>query len=418
MAFASDYGNARYFLDIYVKDMTSGTLTRVTTGNAPSNWPVISGDGRHIAFHSLASNLVDGDSNGLMDVFVSDWDPETEEWTTTRISESSGGDQGNGQSYFPSISENGRFVAFESLATNLVSGDNGGWWDIFVKNTVTGSIVRVSTDATGIPGNRESQNAAIADGKYVAFVSPASNLKETAPGVRRVYRVMNPLGPGYTVVDGTTGNDVLAITTYVNQSPDDNFLRVVLNGGTEDYRYSASEPRLLTFNGMGGDDQITMTGGESNESVVTCPTSLTFTFSGAPGIPFYQIIANDINRPPAQGSSIEVDAGLTGTGKTATMYDVLGAADTFTCYPYRNPDPAYSTMAGEGYSVKVTGFGVIDFGPVTAYASGDAEDTCKLYDSSGGDTFTAKPAYPYIHVASKATMRAQRLSHHHGVRLQ
>ena len=133
----------------------------------------ISADGRYVAFSSSASNLVTGDTNGMWDVFVHDRQTKT----TERVSISSGGAEGDGGSSEPSISADGRYVAFYSSATNLVSGDTNGVFDIFVYDRQTHTIERVSVDSTGVQGNGHSQAQSIsADGRYVAFSSGASNL--------------------------------------------------------------------------------------------------------------------------------------------------------------------------------------------------------------------------------------------------
>jgi Tol biopolymer transport system component len=86
-----------------------------------------------VAFDSGASNLVGGDTNGTYDIFLRD----TQTGTTSRLSLDSSGVQGNGDSGSPSISADGRYVAFYSLATNLVSGDTNGKFDVFVAPTPT-----------------------------------------------------------------------------------------------------------------------------------------------------------------------------------------------------------------------------------------------------------------------------------------
>src|SRR5262249_48833544 len=98
--------------------------------NNDSPYPVISANGRYVAFFTFASNLVAGDSNEAYDVFVRD----RQDGTTERVSVDSGGVQGNGDSYYPSISADGRCVAFEGDATNLVAGDTNGVSDAFVRD--------------------------------------------------------------------------------------------------------------------------------------------------------------------------------------------------------------------------------------------------------------------------------------------
>ncbi len=143
-------------------------------GNSGSDWASISGDGYRIAFHSDSNNLVPNDTNGLLDIFVRDRVANT----TTRVSVDSSGTQGNGHSGHPSISRDGRYVAFWSLATNLVSGDTNTVDDIFVHDMVTGATERISVSSSGTQGNGPSYPVTplSADGRYVAFASAASNL--------------------------------------------------------------------------------------------------------------------------------------------------------------------------------------------------------------------------------------------------
>ncbi len=141
--------------------------------DSDSRYPSISADGRYVAFHSFATNLVPGDDNGAWDVFVHD----RLSGATSRISVDSSGVQSNSYSLDPSISADGRYVAFRSYATNLVTGDDNGAWDIFVHDRLSGATSRVSVDSAGVQGNYDSQSLSIsADGRYVAFSSEATNL--------------------------------------------------------------------------------------------------------------------------------------------------------------------------------------------------------------------------------------------------
>ncbi len=140
---------------------------------ADSASPAISGDGRFVAFSSLAPNLVVGDSNGDRDVFVFDRATGVMECVTMGL----GGSGANGASDLPSISQDGRFVCFVSLATNLVPGDNNYSQDVFVHDRLTGATQRVSVGVGGSDPDRDSDRGAIsADGRWVAFGSQATNL--------------------------------------------------------------------------------------------------------------------------------------------------------------------------------------------------------------------------------------------------
>ena len=184
VAFESDAsnlvdGDTNAKSDIFIKDTQTNQTTRVSTssagteGNNDSADPSISSSGRYVAFQSTAANLVDGDTNAKEDVFIKD----TQTNQTTRISTSSAGTEGNNDSYDMSISSNGRYVAFESNATNLVDGDTNAKEDIFVKDTQTNQTTRLSTSSTGTEGNDNSYDPDISSsGRYVAFESLASNL--------------------------------------------------------------------------------------------------------------------------------------------------------------------------------------------------------------------------------------------------
>ena len=144
-----------------------------TEGNDGSYRPSLSSDGRYVAFHSSTSNLVAGDTNGVADIFVHD----RRMGKTSRVSTASDGTEGNNNSYDPSISSDGRYVAFYSYAANLVAGDTNGVADIFVHDRLTGETARVSTASDGTEGNNDSYDPSISsDGRYVAFESWATNL--------------------------------------------------------------------------------------------------------------------------------------------------------------------------------------------------------------------------------------------------
>src|SRR5437867_6951292 len=161
----------------------AGTTERVsvasdgTQGNSPSRIPAISADGRVVAFVSSAWNLVPADTNGAYsgdyDVFV--YDRQT--GTTERVSVASDGTQGNSSSYSPALSADGRFVAVASYATNLVPGDTNAAPDVFVHDRQTGTTERVSVASDVTQGNNGSENPSLsADGRFVAFQSWATNL--------------------------------------------------------------------------------------------------------------------------------------------------------------------------------------------------------------------------------------------------
>ncbi len=165
--------------DVFVRDLQAGTTERVSVGaggleaNGTCSAPAISADGRYVAFYSDATNLVSGDANGTRDIFVRD----RLLGTTERASVSSAGVEGSGFSAPPDISADGRFVAFGSFASDLVLADTNATLDVFVRDRLAGSTERVSVDGAGVEGSGLSSGAKISgDGRYVAFFSDAPNL--------------------------------------------------------------------------------------------------------------------------------------------------------------------------------------------------------------------------------------------------
>jgi hypothetical protein len=188
--------------DIYVRAIGGTITTRIslhtsgTQGNAASYAPRISDNGRYITYISSASNLVDTDTNGTPDIFVRDRDTdangvydEVGKVSTTRVSVDSSNVQSNGESSYPSISSNGRYIVFESSANNLVGTDTNGKPDIFLRDRDTDAdgtydeagqvaTIRISVDS----GNNEADSDSFAatsistDGRFVAFSSDSSNL--------------------------------------------------------------------------------------------------------------------------------------------------------------------------------------------------------------------------------------------------
>ncbi|MFO0985040.1 MAG: calcium-binding protein [Planctomycetota bacterium] len=173
-------GDGNAAMDIFVHDRATGETTRVSVssqgaeGNGGSYYPAICADGSVIGFSSDATNLVPGDSNGKTDMFVHQ--RTTRE--TTRVSVSSHGKQGNDVSaYLPALSQDGRLVAFNSSASNLVPHDNNRATDEFVHDRATGITTRVSVDSNGKQANGFCQDISMSgDGRLVAFTSNATNL--------------------------------------------------------------------------------------------------------------------------------------------------------------------------------------------------------------------------------------------------
>ncbi|MBE2267480.1 MAG: hypothetical protein IAE80_04565 [Anaerolinea sp.] len=173
------------FYDTFIRDLTTAQTLPVTnpvlanqSNGHSSVYSDISADGRYVAFMSTASNLVSDDTNGTTDVFVRDMTLSAFE----RVSVGPGGIQSNGLNGFGSIpslslSHDGRFVSFNSDATNLVTGDTNGWQDVFVRDRQTATTYRVNLAADGTPANFRSHNSELSEnGRFVVFASDANNL--------------------------------------------------------------------------------------------------------------------------------------------------------------------------------------------------------------------------------------------------
>lgn len=173
--------------DIFLRDRTDGTITLVSVpqaggqSNGFSYYPAVSDDGRYVAFESSATNLVVGDTNAKSDIFVRD----LQLLTTSRVSVDASGAQADGSSSSPELSPDGSVLAFHSSATNLVLGDTNGKTDAFVRDLVAGTISRVSVSSGGAQGDNSSfLDGMSADGRYIAMSSNASNLVASDTNLR------------------------------------------------------------------------------------------------------------------------------------------------------------------------------------------------------------------------------------------
>jgi Tol biopolymer transport system component len=174
-------GDANQQRDVFLRDLVAGTTERVSVdssgfeGNGSSRLGAASADGRYVVFSSAASNLVAGDTNGRDDVFVRD----RVLGTTERVSVDSSGVEGDSSSSVASLSDDGRFVAFQSSARNLVAGDTNAAIDIFLRDRTLGTTTRVSVDSNGVEGNYDSLSPVLSpDGARVGFSSQSTNLTD------------------------------------------------------------------------------------------------------------------------------------------------------------------------------------------------------------------------------------------------
>ena len=219
----------------------------------------VSTNGRYVAFWSEADNLAADDTNGLRDVFVHD----TVSGTNFLVSVNTNGMSGNGLSTDPAISGNRRFVAFTSYATDLVANDTNNASDIFLRDLQTGTttLVSVSTDGS-TPGNGASYLPAISvDGRYVLFFSQASNL---VPGFAGQFRRKSVLA-GHAIRDESRDHHVHSSTTInainaamtpdgqrvvysvqINPYPVDRYVLCLERADGQKHLYQLPRPRAFT----------------------------------------------------------------------------------------------------------------------------------------------------------------------------
>jgi Tol biopolymer transport system component len=196
--------------DIFVRERQAGTTVRLS-GAGGGFSPTISGDGRFVAFASDDALLVPGDTNGVTDVFLR----ERATGAIERLSVSGAGVQGDAASRAPALDFAGRLIAFGSFAANLVPGDTNNSEDVFVRDRVTGTTERASVSGAGAQGNSASSAPVLsADGRVVAFTSLASNLTPGSSGFNLFLRDRQ-VGAIERVSDGSGGFDITPDGRYV-----------------------------------------------------------------------------------------------------------------------------------------------------------------------------------------------------------
>lgn len=210
-------------------------------GNGDSDEGSLSANDRFVAFRSEASNLVPGDTNRKQDVFVRD----LAKGKTTRVSVSSRGGQVNGDSWAPSISADGRYVAFVSDATNI-AGDTGVQGQVLVHDRRTGTTTLVSRTPAGVAGNKWSSFPSIsADGRHIAYLTTATNLSSAISGPSQVL-----------VYDRVTRQTVRASVTPTGQVGNGWFEQAEITGDGRFVAFQTEGTNFLAGRGGEGDRMI------------------------------------------------------------------------------------------------------------------------------------------------------------------
>ncbi len=243
--------------DVFAINLETGGTFRLSVdirgaqANGRSSQPAISGDGEIVAFESGASNLVEGDTNGVADVFVRDLQVNALE----RVSISSAGKQQNKSvippfTVTPDVTRDGRFVVFESDATNLVPTDRNAKTDIFMRDRTRKTTALVSTDSENTQGNNDSFAPRITpDGRFVAFESFASNLTPGQDGPREDIFVRD-LRRGGTAVMTVTSDGSPRAPEQVSQL----LQRPSLSADARVVAFGSTAPNLVPDDGNGAED--------------------------------------------------------------------------------------------------------------------------------------------------------------------
>jgi Tol biopolymer transport system component len=330
--------------DVFVRDLKTGTTAHVSVdssgapGDGESTGPSISGNGRFVAFHSTATNLVPGDSSDFGDVFVHD----LRTGTTTRVSVDPSGGEADGDSSDPSISGNGRVIAFESDATNLVPGDTEGRLDVFVHDRKTGTTTRVSVDSLGAEADGESSDPSIStSGRFVVFGSRATNL---VPGDTND-------ADDVFVHDLRTGATTRVSVGSAGQQADDGSRSPSISGNGRFVAFRSSATNLVPGDTNGVDDvfvhdlrtgtttrvSVDSSGAQADEDSVDPSISANGRFVA------FSSIASDLVPGDTNGEDdLFVHDGRTGTTTRASVDSTGGQADSGSFDP---------SISGNGRSV-------------------------------------------------------------------
>lgn len=301
--------------DVYFRDLQTGEFERISVtssgqqGNATSIFPDISDDGRFITFYSEATNLVPNDTNGVEDIFLHD----RLAGTTERISVSSGGVQANGRSIFPNISSDGRYVVYDSDASNLVANDTNNVTDVFLFDRLTATTRRISVTTTSQQAaGRSSYPVIAANNRQVTFVSFAPNMHPDDPA---------PNGDIY--VRDLVSNTTALISRGLNNQP---------TNGDSHYPVISADGRFIAYHG----EASNIVPGDTNN------TADIFLYDGQSGVTKrVSLSANGI-----QGNGPSNVAAISGNGRVVafhspasnlTVGDTNNAYDIFLYldFPYR-----------------------------------------------------------------------------------
>jgi hypothetical protein len=213
--------NGQFYLNVFLRDRISGTTLMISPsssgsggGNGDSVLGQVSDDGRYVVFQSDASDIVPGDTNGVSDIFLRD----TYTGVTRLVSVAADGGFANGASTNPVMTPDGTCVAFISAATNLVAGDTNGIPDVFVRDLITQTTWLVSVGSTGTNGSMDTP-LITPDGRYVAFFSSATNMARGVPATTQGEIYIRDRVAGTTIWASTNAATVVSNLLHLNNTP-------------------------------------------------------------------------------------------------------------------------------------------------------------------------------------------------------
>lgn len=236
--------------DVFLYNRTTATLQLVSlnSNNVQGNLDSgsfggidVSDDGRHVVFHSNASNLIENDSNGTLDIFLKDLDSGE----IILLSRNNSGEQSNSDSSEPSISKDGRYVAFRSSATNLVTGATTNSARIYVFDTKTQTISKVG--GTGVSNGNDVEPVISADGSLVAYTFSG----QTATGVSDSENIyVNSTNNAPLILSPSTfsvpGDSIIVTTLQVSDANADSLTYEII-GGTDQALFTINSVGELSF---------------------------------------------------------------------------------------------------------------------------------------------------------------------------
>jgi Putative Ig domain/Cadherin-like/Domain of unknown function (DUF4114)/WD40-like Beta Propeller Repeat len=363
----------------------------------------ISADGRYVAYESLASNLAAGDTNGKYDIFV--YDRQT--GSNQRVSVSSNGSEGNRDSIHPAISADGRYVTFQSKASNLVAGDtntNGAQTNVFVRDLQTGTTELVSVNSSGVQSTLGGGNPVIsADGRYVTFSSFSANL---IPGDTSSYTSGNlfirdrQVGTTKLVSADPSGNlpnDVAGADSLASVSVDGRYVAFdarasnLVAGDTNNYRdVFVRDVQTGTTQRVSVDNSGNQLDRASNNPVITADGKSVAFYALSTNTAQTTIFVRDLvagtTTAIASGSLLQQGAGLATSADGRFIAYVDGSSGSFALKIYDRQAKVTDEVANVPYSSpfpSLAGFSISANGEFVAFSSGSplvASDTNNIAD--------------------------------------